>query len=179
MVAWTQKRAFVFLLIFATVFGLYFNDVPGEFWKSITPLLFDRSGPTQHVDLVAEYSNINTTSGETVLVWGGQAGINFLAQRDSPTPYLFYPLYVPSKMTDRMSEDFYTTLVADPPMLVIDGATYDPNQLIPLSTRSPLLWLSEHGIYNTPYLIETLRFIQENYTLVDTINGADIYRLNR
>jgi hypothetical protein len=178
-VEWTQKRTLVFLFIFAAVFGLYFNDVPGEFWKSIHPLLFDRSVPTQHVDLVAEYVNVNTTSDQTVLVWGGQAGINFLSQRDSPTRYLFYPLYVPSNMTDQMSEDFYKTLVAHPPTLVVDGSSYDPNQLIPLSTASPLTWLSDLGLYNTPYLLETLKFVRENYVLVDNVNGVDIYRLKR
>ncbi len=175
-VEWTRKRSLEFVLLFALVFLSYFNDVPGLFWQSVQPLLFDRSKPVQSVDLVAEYVNINSTSGDTVLVWGGQAGINFLSQRDSPTRYLFYPLYVPSDMTDKMSTDFYNTLLANPPALIVDGATYDPNQLIPLSTASPLLWLQEHNIYNTPYLMETLAFVRKNYVLVDTVNGVDIYR---
>jgi hypothetical protein len=172
---WVNKHSTTFSLIALLVFGLFFIKVPGEFWQSAQPILFHRSANIQFTDLVAEYVNIHTNSDQTVLVWGGQAGINFLAQRDSPTPYLFYPLYVPSKSTDEMSEDFYNTIVSNPPALIVDGSTYDPNQLIPLSTISPLLWLKEHRIYNTPYLIEVLRFVRENYTLVDTVVDTDIY----
>jgi len=177
-VDWVQKRALSFLIIFTFVFCLYFRDVPGKFWKSIQPLL-DHSSRVQYIDPVAEYVNVNTDPGQTILVWGGQAGINFLARRDSPVSYLFFPLGVPSKITDRLTTDYYHTLVSNPPTLIVDGYIYDDNQIIPISTVDPLGWLSEHQVYNTPYLMETLKFIRENYILLDNVNGADIYRLKQ
>ncbi len=174
---WINKNSSTFLAVSAILFFLYFNKVPGIFYESVLPLL-SHSEITETEDPIAYYLSMKTSSGQTVLVWGGQAGVNFLAKRDSPTPYLFYPLYVESEITNRISKDFYDKLISNPPKYIVDGSAYDFNHtLIPLNLTNPQRWLKEYGVYNTPYLLETLGFIQEHYTLAQTIKNVDIYRL--
>lgn len=179
LVAWAEKKTFIFLVTILVLFSVSFYEVPGRFYKNIAPLFFGRSARIQLFDPVVEYVNVNTTPEQTVFVWGGQAGINFLARRDSPVPYLFFPLGVPSRITDQLSRDVYETFVATPPTLVVDGSIYDDRYIVPISVDDPVAWLSEHGVYNTPYLIEMIEFIRENYALVRTVNQVDIYRLNQ
>lgn len=159
----------VFLIVF-------FSRQPLEFYEDIKPLILHLK-VTEKEDPVAKYINVRTNKDQTVLVWGGQAGINFLAKRESPTPYLFYPLYEPSEITDRMAADFYDRLISNPPEYVVDGAGNDSHySLIPLSTSDPESWLKTYQVYKTPYLIETLEFIRGNYKYVDTIKNVDIYK---
>lgn len=172
---WERKTVLAFLIIITALLGVSFHNGILTMWKSVSTSHFT----AEYADPVAEYVRLNTTRDETVLVWGGQAGINFLAQRDSPVSYLFFPLGVQSRVTDRLSENYYRDITSNPPKLIVDGNTYDLDHVIPISVAEPIAWLSEHKIYETPYLLEVLKFIRENYTLVKNINGIDIYRLNQ
>ena len=175
---WAQRHALTFTTIMAVFLGISFWDMPNTYWKSIQPIL-SGNPRIQYIDPISEYVNANTEPGQTVLVWGGQAGINFLSRRDAPTPYLFYPGYVPSRITNRISEDFYNTLVTNPPTLIVDGSIYDSNAIIPISTEDPNAWFIEQNVYSVPFITETLKFIRENYILIDTVNEAYIYRLKQ
>ena len=177
-VEWTRKKTTFFLLITAMLFGIAFHDVPGALWKSTKPLR-GSTGRVQYIDPVSEYVNINTEPDQTVLVWGGQAGINFLARRDSPVAYLFFPLGVPSNFTNKLATDYYHDLVSAPPTLIIDGHIYGDKHVVPISAKDPLGWLSEHQTYAPPYLIEVLLFIHKNYTWEDNVDGVDIYRFKQ
>ncbi len=152
-----------------------FNKVPFDFYSDIAPLL-SNAKVTERIDQVSKYITMKTREDQTVLAWGSQVSINFLSKRESPTPYLFYPLYEPSEITDRISKDFYYKLTSNPPAYIVDGTYNSNNSVIPLDQPDPRNWLSEHGVYNTPYLLETLDFIQKNYVLVRTINNVDVYR---
>ena len=175
---WAQRHALTFTTIMAVFLGISFWDMPNTYWKSIQPIL-SGNPRTQYIDPISEYVNANTEPGQTVLVWGGQAGINFLSRRDAPTPYLFYPGYVPSRITNRMSEDFYNTLVTNPPTLIVDGSIYDKRTTIPLSTQDIIAWFKKNDVPMAPYLSEVFKFIHNNYLLVANIDGVSIYRLGQ
>ncbi|MBI3174072.1 MAG: glycosyltransferase family 39 protein [Chloroflexi bacterium] len=175
---WMEKRALWWLLIFTGVYCILFWEMPEKYWKSFRPL-FENSPRVQYIDPISEYVNVHTSPGQKVLVWGGQAGINFLAKRDSPVAYLFYPLGVPSEVTDQLSEDYYQALLSDPPELIVDGHIYEDQHIVPISAKDPLGWLHEHGTYTPLYLTDVLLFIHENYVWEDNIDGTDIYRLQK
>lgn len=172
---WIQPKTLAILIVVTVLISASFNGVISTNLKS----MFNPSSAAQYTDQVANYVRLHTTSDETVLVWGGQAGINFLSQRDSPVSYLFFPLGVPSSITNHLSEDYYQAIKTNPPKYIVDGNIYDFGHVIPLSTSEPVAWLSKNEIYKIPYLLETLKFIHDNYTLVQSIEGIDIYRLNR
>ena len=113
-----------------------------------------------------------------MLVWGGQAGVNFLAERDAPTPDTFYPLYVPSKVTDRISLEFYQAMLVHPPELIVDGSYYSSGTIIPLSAINPSNWMFSRNGYSLPYLEEFYAFFRSNYSYKTSITGIPIYRLN-
>ncbi|MCE9646130.1 MAG: hypothetical protein K8S20_09045 [Chloroflexi bacterium] len=133
----------------------------------------------QKPDPISEYVNSHSLPGQTVLVWGGQTGINFLANRDAPTRYVFYPYYVESEYTDQISAEFYQAVNSHPPALIVDGSYFVPEEVVPLSTASPIKWLKEHQAYNPPYLEEFYAFFRSHYSYETTVNRVDIYRLDK
>lgn len=176
---WPSKQAFLALTGIIIILAISFQNVPGDYFISIQPFLSSQLKDAQYNDPVAEYIIKSTTPEQGVLVWGGQAGINFMSHRDSPVAYLFFPLGVPSKITNYLSEKYYLSLISNSPELIIDAHIYDSDHIVPLSAQNPELWLREHRVYNTPYVQETLDFIQKNYVLTETIEGVGIYRLNQ
>lgn len=174
---WSEKRfGLIVSLLLVIVLDLYFDGFR-TYWLTFEQLA---SGTPQveQPDRVARYINENTQPGETVLVWGGQAGVNFLAERDAPTPYTFYPLYVPSKVTDRISLEFYQAMLVHPPELIVDGSYYSSGTIIPLSAINPSNWMFSRNGYSLPYLEEFYAFFRSNYSYKTSITGIPIYRLN-
>jgi hypothetical protein len=136
--------------------------------------------PVQYETTLETYVSEHTAPNETVLSWGGQAGINFLTRRDAPTAYIFYPLFVPSAFTERASHQFYEDLSGHPPTLILDLSAADPSkELVPLSVTDPVKWLEERGLYAPPYLAEFVSFVQANYAAKEDINLVVIYRLKK
>jgi len=172
---WLNTKPLIPLSASAVLLLICFKNVPINFYESITPLL-SHAEITEKNDPVAQYLKLQTTRDQTVLAWGGQTGINFLAGRNSPTPYLSYPLYAPSTITNRISKDFYHDLTSNPPAYIVD---YPNHGLIPLNTADPKSWLTQHQVYAPPYLTEILDFIQKNYVLETTITDVDIYHWKR
>ena len=177
---WLNKKTLLLPSMFSVLMLICFINVPVQFYNSVTPLL-SHSEITVQSNLIEKYLTNKTTKDQTILVWGGGAGINFLTKRNSPTPYLPYPLYVQSKITDRISADFYNKLTANPPTYIVDDFANDSDHtLIPLNTSNPASWLTSASYICPPHiLIETLDFIQKNYILNRVIINTEIYRLNR
>ncbi len=176
---WVAKHTSRFALISIGFALLLYSNVPGDYIKSAKYLWYQRSEGVQRPDPVAEYINAHTTANDLVLVWGGQAGINFLSKRDAPTPYIFYPLFVPSRITDRIAADYYREIQETPPVLIVDGSSYSPADIISLEEKNPLKWSVENGVYADPYLVEVMKFIRENYSLKNVVNGVPIYEFIR
>ena len=124
--------------------------------------------------------NEHTQPGETVLVWGGEAGINFLSGRDSPTAHFQYGILVPSPITDRISLQFYQDLTSHPPSMILDGSFGDSNgDLVPLSTPNPVEWSAAHHKYAPLYLQQFFNFVHANYVFRTTVARVPVYYLNR
>jgi hypothetical protein len=130
----------------------------------------------QRIEQIPAYVNEHTQPGESVLVWGGGAGINFLARRDSPTAHFQYGILVPSDVTERIAAEFIQQVRADPPRLIVDEAG---EELPPLSTQNPLQWLAVRGLPGTPYMQEFFDFVHANYSYSTSVTGVDIYVLEQ
>lgn len=126
------------------------------------------------------YVSNHTLAGDTVLAWGGEAGINYLSHRDSPTAHFQYGILVPSPITERIAAQFYQDIVSRPPALILDGSLGDPSgDLVPLATENPVAWSAAHHQYAPPYLQQFFDFVHQNYTYRTTVAGVPVYALNR
>jgi hypothetical protein len=128
----------------------------------------------QRKDAVVDYVNAQTEPGETVLVWGYGAGINFLSRRDAPTRYFLYWNLIPSSITDRMAEEFMAHLREHPPTLIVDMAV---PEVAPLSTQDPLEWYASRGLYAQPRMDEFFELVRADYAHEDTVGDVEIYAL--
>jgi hypothetical protein len=136
--------------------------------------LASAQGGGQREDQLAAYVNENTAPGQTVYVWGGEAGINFLSRRDAPTAHFSYAQLGPSPLTERLSREFYEDITSEPPALIID----QPGDFLPpLTTEDPERWLASRGLYVTPYIQEFFDFVRAHYTLRTHVTGARVYAL--
>jgi hypothetical protein len=134
----------------------------------------------QRPELLPQYVNEHTQPGETVLVWGGEVGINFLSGRDSPTAHFQYGILVPSPITDRISLQFYQDLTSHPPAMILDGSFGDSNgELVPLSTPNPVEWSAAHHQYAPRYLQQVFNFVHTYYVYRTTVARVPVYYLNR
>jgi hypothetical protein len=143
--------------------------------QAFAQLVRDRTRSEESEQLPA-YVNEHTQPGQTVLVWGGNAGINFLAGRDAPTAHFQYGILVPSAITDRISAQFYRDVSSHPPAMILDQSEQG---LPPLSIPNPVAWSAAHNLYAPPYLQQFFDFVHTNYTYKTSVAGVGIYDLNR
>ncbi|GAB4415245.1 MAG: hypothetical protein Kow002_00180 [Anaerolineales bacterium] len=119
---------------------------------------------------MAEYVRDNTAPDDRLLVWGHGGGINFLAQREAPTRYLYqYALIMPGYSTDVLVREFLDNLRLEKPSLIIDSN--DPR-------FPPLDSLDSYSGYIPSNFEEVLEFINDSYHIEKEIKGHKIYRIN-
>jgi hypothetical protein len=174
-VEWAQKYQVpvalgaIFILAAASLGTL------GGYGRAFGQLVGDRTRAQESEQLPA-YVNEHTQPGQTVLVWGGDAGINFLAGRDAPTAHFQYGILVPSAITERISARFYRDISSHPPAMILDQSEQG---LPPLSIPNPVAWSAAHNLYAPPYLQQFFDFVHTNYTYKTSVAGVGIYDLNR
>jgi hypothetical protein len=175
---WSAKYPIGFTWLSIVIVLLWYPNLTVGYIESSGRLLFSQEKNAQYSDPVVEYVNWRTVPGDFVLVWGGQAGINFLSNRISPTPYIFYPLLAPSPVTDEMSIEYFQSIREHPPGLIVDGSSFSPD-IIPLHEVNPQKWLEMHNGHQIKYLVEVLNFIRNNYRRSTVIDGVKIYELKK
>jgi len=171
--AWFQRAA-VPALLAAIVLIVPASWSTWSAYGSAAVRLTTGEGSVQRQDQLAAYVNENTEPDETLYVWGGEAGINFLSRRDAPTPHFSFAQLGPSPLTERLSREFYEDITKEPPALIIDLAG---EFLPPLTTENPEQWLASRGLYVTPYMQEFFDFVHTHYELRAHVTGADVYAL--
>ncbi len=162
----------LFLAILLSLNGLF------EYGQTFQRLAFERQKGIEIDHPVAAYLREHSQPGDTVLVWGARLAFNVLARRESPSPWLFYPLLAETPLSSRMADGFYADLTSRPPLLIVDTALINQDLVPSLDPairreqfQSGKLW---------PALPENihavLEFIDQNYQMVETIQGYPIYR---
>jgi hypothetical protein len=113
---------------------------------------------------VVEYIKRFTKPDDTVLIWGAEPSVNFLAHRRSPSKYFFqYPLYTKGYQRTELVKDFLSDLTANVPALIID--TSPTNILIPpLDPAERARWVSPSRNYDAlPEMGVLFEFITSRY----------------
>lgn len=115
-----------------------------------------------------------TDEQDKVLVFGGQAGINMMAKRDSINAALFYPAINNSEIGLKVQNAFFETLVAEKPSLIIDGHAYLSQQIPAIDPNDRAK--QEFRVNFSENLDELLQWINENYERYDQADHYIIYR---
>lgn len=172
-----QPIRFHVIVLSALVFLYSVNGAGETYHSTLFRIIYEREKGVEKVDPVARFVRQKTREDDFVLVWGAYPLINFLAQRDAPTPYLFYPAYSKSPYTELMSQAFYDGLLLSPPMLIVDMShkSSDILSINPQVRREQ--FSSGRGFYRPPYQQEFFDFVADRYELDEIIHGFEIYRL--
>ncbi len=75
-------------------------------------------------DAAIQYLLQNSSPDDKVLIWGAEAAVNFFAQRESPTRFVYqYPLQNDNYTTEAMVLEFLNDVTENRPRFVIDTGT--------------------------------------------------------
>jgi hypothetical protein len=121
---------------------------------------------------IVTYIQTHTTSADYLLVWGIEPNINFLAQRNSPTPYVsLSPFTIDGFATPEIVALFTSKLRQNLPAIIVD--TGDP--ALPALGRDDLSPTSPAPLGLVPFM----NFIRSHYHRDRMIDGWTIYVLNK
>jgi len=170
---WKEAQRFLYPL--AAALMLISVSIHFGAWRS-----YFENPRAEYKDALAEYVQTHTAPNETVLVWGFRPIINFVAQRESPAAYLPYPLsHVNTPLARRWADEFYESLTAAPPALIvnmIEPADFEriPDLNAEVRKAQKIKWKEVVLAHNYK---DALAFIAARYAYETSINGYDIYRL--
>ena len=129
----------------------------------------------EYQDPVSRVIEKLTDETDKVLVFGGQAGINIMARRDSIDGALFYPGINDSEIGLEVQKEFFENLQEEQPRLIIDAHRY-LTQEIP--AFDPQVRKDQVFTYELSENVnQVLDWINENYVGYDEANDYIIYRL--
>jgi len=170
----TTHTLVILVLLFLIIAGTSFNTVyytP----KFVVGSMIHPSIKREFQQPVARVVMSLTDDTDKVLVFAGQAGINIMSQRDSINGALFYPAINNSKIGLEVQEKFFMNLRADPPLLILDGHSFHPEQIpaIDPQTRNNQRFL----VTFSDNLEQVMSWINLHYERYDEANGYIIYRL--
>lgn len=168
-----RHKPYLGFLIGLPILVYAFPNVISQYSISFEQIFFNRQQGIEIHPPIAEYISQHTTPEEKVLVWGGQAGINFMSERDSITAYVFYPMLANSPLGRQFQEKFYTELSLHPPKLIIDAYFHAPHHVASIDKET---YRTQKLLYYMADNLEDVRsFIQQNYLLVTEVQGYAIY----
>jgi hypothetical protein len=122
------------------------------------------------------YIAAHTSPSDSVLIWGAEPGINFAAQRRSPTRFVYqYPLYTSGYVDPVLVREFLRDIEANPPALIIDASSSDritpPIDLEARNGWAPVL------VYDLPSeMHRAFEFIGSHYEAVGFL-GPDRWQI--
>ncbi|MEW6405136.1 MAG: glycosyltransferase family 39 protein [Chloroflexota bacterium] len=175
-----EQYAVAVLVVSAMIaVGIKF-DIWRDYGTTLVALFSPSKPELAYVDPVAAYIRENTSPGDEVFIWGFRPIINFVSGRDAPVSFLPYPLvHVKSPQADRWADQVYEQFTGDPPVMVINMIDDADRERIPDLNRAVRRQqtIRYKSVVLAPNLKDMLNFIDDNYVLVETVDGCDIYRL--
>lgn len=123
-----------------------------------------------------------TQPGDSVLIWGAQPLINFMANRPEPSRYFFHsPLFMQGYASESVFATFLDDLRANPPPLIIDTAITDRG-FGPLDPERRAIWMREvngrdPAITAIPEIDVIYDYFAAHYERIGAFSfGWDVYR---
>ena len=125
--------------------------------------------------LTAAYLKSVTTPSDTILVWGWESVIYFLAERSAPTRFaLPFALYLDTPYQDEYARLLLAEVQARPPKYIVDLL----EARMPLiESRPPATCLSGNRL-DSPRMVDFLAFVCAHYVYHRRVKTIDIYRLS-
>lgn len=179
LLSFLQRYPATLFLLFALFNFQALGEKAQIYALSVDRLLFNRGAGVQMVNPISEYLQQHTSEDETVFIWGADAGINFLAERDAPTAFLRYPLMIDSPITQDMAGRFFQDLQANQPTYIVDLYSRNYDNILSLNGSIRQDQLASGKPFNgVPANIDAvLAYINENYKMEKSIGKINIYRL--
>lgn len=177
-----NKSTIFISVILVVLLSLNFSSQLVDYLHISKVILMEHSIVNEKTTNLVDYIKNETSTDAKVLVWGGQAGINFMSSRESPTAYIFYPGYVSSSpIASRLADGFLEDISNCPPVLIVDAYIHDQDHTFSLDSnnRKEQLLGYKEGFFQPHNLQEVFSFVQDNYHKVATIDLYDVYQLNR
>ncbi len=125
---------------------------------------------------ISKYVDYHTKPGDYVLFWGEYPGENYMSNRETPSPVLFYPLQVPSSITEKLDDQFLHDIEEKKPAMIVDMAGFTNFSLDPKVRQSPSDPEDEWP-YPPDNLDKVLTFISQNYVFNGNAKGMNVYVL--
>jgi hypothetical protein len=125
---------------------------------------------------VVRYIAAHTSPSDSVLIWGAEPGVNFAAQRRSPTRYVYqYPLYTRGYVDAALVKEFLRDVEADPPTLIIDASSSD-RITPPIDPDARARWAAMLVYDLSPEMEQVLEYIGAWYSRVGDL-GPDQWKV--
>ncbi len=149
-----------------------------EYQKAIERISNRESIGSEVRTRAAAYVENHTRPGDLVLFWAAAPGENFMSDRESPSAYLFYPLYVHSDISQRMNDQFLQDIITKRPILIVDIDDHEALSLDP-EKRANQIAAGFAWEYPPDNLNEFFKFVEENYYLEARLGDRAVYRLRQ
>jgi hypothetical protein len=115
-----------------------------------------------------------TTPQDTILVWGWESGIYFMAQRESPTRFaLPFALYIKTPYQDEFAHILLKEVEARPPAYIADIR----NPEMPFIDGRPTETCLSGNQMTSQGMVDFLAYVCANYVEDRSIDTINIYRL--
>ena len=135
-------------------------------WSSFNDfrILFNEHSQERN-DLAISYIETNTSSEDSVLLWGAESAINFQTKRQSPSRYVYqFPLYKVNFVKEKSVLEFLNDIIQNRPVLIINtNNNTTPIFDFPVQTES---------------IQKAVNTIQAHYHQVDNLDGWMVYQYN-
>ena len=144
--------------------------------------LGDDSRPNVYKDTVAVYIQENTQTDDLVLTWYPEMGVNYMAKRNSPVKYVYYPLFLDGSLTEEIESSYIADLTSNQPEVILDCArSADAVPSLDSVTRkeqysTPGL---KRKMYIPPNINTIFDFVKANYHIEKTIKDCIVFGLNK
>ena len=163
------------LLVFVFFFA---SGRAAEYQKAIERISKRESIGSEVRTRTAAYVENHTRPDDLVLFWAAAPGENFMSNRESPSAYLFYPLYVHSDISQRMNDQFLQDIITKRPILIVDTDDHEALSINP-EKRAEQIAAGFAWEYPPDNLNEFFKFVEENYYLETRLGDRAVYRLRQ
>ncbi|GAB4485585.1 MAG: hypothetical protein Fur0016_11700 [Anaerolineales bacterium] len=159
---------------------LFSYSIVFDYGTTFQAIVFNRQSGIDKSSRLADFIRETTAPSDRVLVWGGEASLNFMTRRASPTRYnLFSRLLSDHPMNIGISETFYSDVISHPPELIVDMWKHSPDYVPAISPFIRDQQKTKRLLVQFPAYGKLLDYIDAHYDLETRIEGYEIYRLKK
>ena len=161
----SKEKRFVAILVTSFLFFQIpiFNTIKD--YKSLVSSSKNRN------EEIATYINKNYSSN-SILVWGNESTIYNLTDKRATVTNFYQTLFkLNTPITKKMIINFTSQIQQNPPEVIVDVKTYS---LLFLDKSN----LEKIDMYQRENLIDFFTFFNNNYQLIESVNGANFYIKN-